>query len=200
MKKHVTILEKASLGSKVVSFFMNYLIGRKTNYISNNISSPIFEVNVSVGQGSALSPILLALYLSSFLYILEKCLKNLNIPISIISFVDDSLIIFQNKSIDVSNSHLFCSYNVLTKLLDKFGLIIKHSKTEIFHFNRLHRFFNPPPLDLSTIGGPTLCPKDSWKYLGFIFDRKLTFHQHINYYSNKAISTVKCMKLLGNLS
>jgi len=41
--------------------------------------------------------------------------------------------------------------------------------------------------------------KDTWKYLGFIFDRKLLFHQHIDYYSNKAISTVKCMKILGNL-
>ena len=194
------ILEKAGLNSKVVSFFMDYLIGRKTNYTWNDISSSTFEVNVGVGQGSALSPILSALYLSLFLYILEKCLKNLNIPVSIISFVDDSLIISQNKSIDISNLHLFCSYNVLTKLLDEFGLIIEHSKTEIFHFNRSHGFFNPPPLDLSTIGGLTLHPKDSWKYLGFIFDRKLTFHQHINYYLNKAISIVKCMKLLGNSS
>jgi len=83
---------------------------------------------------------------------------------------------------------------------NKFGLIIEYSKTEIFHFNRLHGFFNSSLLDLSTIRGPTLHPKNLWKYLGFIFDRKLTFHQHINYYSNKAISIVKYMKLLGNLS
>ena len=145
----------------MVSFFADYLIWRKTNYTWNDISSPNFEVNVGVGQGSTLSSILLALYLSPFLYILEKCLKNLNIPISIMSFVDDSLIISQNKLIDISNSHLFCSYNVLTKLLDKFSLIIEHSKTEIFYFNRSHGFFNPPPLDLSTIRGPTLHSKDS---------------------------------------
>jgi len=60
--------------------------------------------------------------------------------------------------------------------------------------------FNPPPLDLSPLGGPILHPKSSWKYLGFIFDQKLAFHQHIDFYSNKAISTVKCMKLLGNLT
>jgi len=150
---------------------------------------------VGVGQGSA---ILSALYLSPLLYILEKCLKILNIPISLLSFVDDSLFISQNKSIDVSNSQLFCSYNVLSGLLDKFGLNIEHSKTETFHFNRSYGMFNPPPLDLSPLGGPILCPKNSWKYLGFIFDWKLTFHQHIDFYSNKAISTVKCMKLLGN--
>ena len=194
------ILEKAGLEPKVVSFFTDYLVKRKTNYNWNELSSPIFKVNVGVGQGSALSPILSALYLSLFLYILEKRLKNLKIPISFIFFVDDGLIIAQNKSIVTSNSQLFCGYNILSKLLDKFGLIVEHSKTDIFHFNRSHGVFNPPLLDLSSIGGPILKPKDSWKYLGFIFNRKLNFHQHIDFYLNKAISTVKCMKLLGNLS
>jgi len=113
----------------------------------------MFDVNVGVGQGSALSPILSALYLTLFLYILENWLKNLKIPISILSFVDDRLIIAQNKSFNISNSHLFCSYNVLSKLLDSFGLVIEHSKTEIFHFNRSQGFFNPSPLDLFLLGG-----------------------------------------------
>ena len=158
------------------------------------------DVNVGVGQGSALSPILSSLYLSSFLYILENRLKNLKISASILSFVDDGLIIAQNKSFNISNSHLFCSYNVLSKLLDSFGLVIEQLKTENFHFSRSQGFFNPPPLDLSLLGGPLLQPKDTWKYLGFIFNRKLTFHKHIDHYTNKAISTIKCMKLLGNLS
>ena len=112
--------------------------------------------------------------------------------------MDDGLFIFQNKLIDISNSHFFCSYNVMTKLLDKFSLIVEHSKTEVFHFNKSHSLFNSLSLDLSSIGDPVLIPKNSWKYLSFIFDRKLSFYQHINYYSNKAISIVKCMKLLGN--
>jgi len=194
------ILEKAGLEPRVSSFFANYLVKRKTNYIWNDLTSPNFEVNIGIGQGSVLSPILSALYLTPFLYILEKHFKILKIPIFILSFVDDSLIIAQNRSIDISNTHLFCSYNVLSKLLIDFGLVIEHGKTEVFHFNRSHGTFNPPPLDLSSIGGPSLCSKDTWKYLGFFFDQKLTFYQHIDYYSNKVMSTVKCMKLLGNLS
>jgi len=149
----ILILEKAGLNPKVTSFFVNYLVRRRTSYIWNDLSSPMFDVNVGVGQGSALSPILSALYLTLFLYILENWLKNLKIPISILSFVDDRLIIAQNKSFNISNSHLFCSYNVLSKLLDSFGLVIEHSKTEIFHFNRSQGFFNPSPLDLFLLGG-----------------------------------------------
>jgi len=119
-----------------MAFFANYLVQRRANYLWNDLSSPMFDVNVRVGQGFVLSSILSILYLSPLLYILENWLKNLKIPISILSFIDDGLFIGQNKSFDISNSHLFCSYNVLSKLLDSFGLVIEHSKTEIFHFNR----------------------------------------------------------------
>ena len=119
---------------------------------------------------------------------------------SIISFVDDGFFISQNKSLDISNSCLFCSYNVITKLLESFSLIVEHSKTEVFHFNRLQGSFNPPPLDLTPIGGSVLKPKYTWKYLGFIFNKKLSFYQHIDFYTNKAMSMVKCMKILENLS
>jgi len=139
-------LMKAGLNPKVISFFEDFLVRRKTNYMWNEFSSPMYKVNVGVGQGFALSPILSALYLSPLLYI------------------------SQNKSIDVSNSQLFCSYNILSGLLDKFGLNIKHSKTEMFHFNRSHGMFNHSSLDLSPLEGLILHPKNSWKYLGFIFD------------------------------
>ena len=94
-------LAKVGLNPKVIFFFKDFLVKRKTNYTWNEFFSPTFEVNVGVGQGSALSPILSALYLSSLLYILEKQLKTLNIPISLLYFVDDGLFISQNKSIDV---------------------------------------------------------------------------------------------------
>ena len=152
----VLILEKAGLDPKVSAFFANYLIQRSTTYLWNNLSFPLLEVNVGIGQGSTLSSILSSLYLSPLLYILENRLKNLNIPVSILSFVDNGLLIAQNKSFIISNSNLFCSYNILSKLLDSFGLAIKHSKTETFHFSRSQNAFNPHPLDLSILGGPIL--------------------------------------------
>jgi len=142
----------------------------------------------------------LALYLALFLYILEKYLKNLDLKISILSFVNDSLLITQSKSFQTSNAHLFSSYNVAFYFLSKFGLVVEHSKTEVFHFSRSQGAFSPPPLDLSPLDGPILYPKDTCRYLGFIFNRKLLFHQYIDFYTNKAISTVKCMKILSNLT
>jgi len=69
-------LEKVGLNPKVTSFFADFLVRRKTNCMWNDFSFLMYEVNVGVGQESALSPILSALYLSPFLYILEKHLKT----------------------------------------------------------------------------------------------------------------------------
>ena len=49
----------------IISFFSNYFVNRRTNYSWNNFISPVFGVNIGVGQGSALSPILSVLYLLS---------------------------------------------------------------------------------------------------------------------------------------
>ena len=192
------ILGKAGFELRVVNFFSNYLVNRKTKYFWNNFSSSLFDIRIEMGQGLALSPILSALYLSLFLHILEKYSKNLDLKFSILSFVDDGLLIMQSKSFQVSNTQLFSSYNIASKLLSKFCLLVEYSKTEICHFFRSQGTFNPPPFNSSPIGSFSPIPKDIWRYLGFIFDRKLCFCQHIDFYANKAISTVKCIKILGN--
>jgi len=65
--------------------------------------------------------------------------------------------LFHRKSlIKKSNAFLFCSYNIISSLFDQFGLTIEHGKSEVFHFSRLTRNFNPPPLDCSLLGGPIL--------------------------------------------
>jgi len=89
------ILNKASFDSRISSFFSNYLIDRKTQYIWNNFISSFFRADIGVGQGSSLSPILSALYIAPIFYISEKRTKNLlhNIPISTLSFVKNSLFI-----------------------------------------------------------------------------------------------------------
>ena len=155
------ILRKACFDLKIVQFFSNYLVCRKIQYFWNDFSSSLFNVDVGVGQGSTLSSILSTLYLVPFLHIFEKCIKNLKIPVSMLLFVDHGLLIAQSKSFSLSNALLFSSYNIVSNFLLKFSLIIEHFKTEIFHFSRSCGTFNPFPLDLSSLEGYTLHPKNT---------------------------------------
>jgi len=76
--------------------------------------------------------------------------------------------------------------------------MIEHNKSEVFYFSRVTKNYKPLPLDLGSLEGYLFQPKEKWRYLGFIFDRKLTFHQHIHFYINKVLSTIKDMKMLEN--
>jgi len=158
-------MEKTGFDLKISKFFSDYLVSRKTQYTWNNFSSPFFDVNVGVGQGSALSPILSALYLSFLFHIFKKQVKNLKIPVSLLYFVDDRLFISQRKYFEKTNLVLFCNYNIFSSLLNYFSLTIEHSKTEVFHFTRFQGAFNLPLLNLSSIRGPNLIPNshgDIW--------------------------------------
>ena len=152
-------------------------------------------------QGFVLSTVLSVLYITSIFYIFEKRTQNLLSLIFVLffSFVDDRFFIFQEKSFEKSNANLFCSYSIVSFLFEQFGFSIKYNKSEVFHFSRSTTNFNSFLFDLESLGGFFLYPKEKWRYFGFIFDRKLTFYQHIHFYSNKILSMVKDMKMLGNL-
>jgi len=112
-----------------------------------------------VEQGSVLSPILSTLYISSIFHIFERRSKNLTILVLFLSFIDNGLLISQEKSFEKTNALLYCSYNIISSLFNQFDLVIEYGKSKIFHFSRFHRIFNSPSLNLSLLGGPILHPK-----------------------------------------
>ena len=146
-----------------------------------------------------MSPILSALYIASLIHIFEHRAQALNLDTCILLFVDDGLLIFQRKTYNKMLPELYSSYRVVTDLIVTFGLVMEHDKSEIFHFSRAHNDSNPE-LDLSAIGASTLKPKTYWRYLGFYFDQCLSFKEHVQYYSTKALSMMKVMGMLGNSS
>jgi len=89
-----------------------------------------------VGQESALLSFLSALYIISFFHTFEKRTKNLliSIPVSILLFVDDGLLILQEKCYKKLNVSLFRSYSIIFSLFSQFGLVIEHNKSEVSYF------------------------------------------------------------------
>jgi len=109
-------------------------------------------------QGFALSFILSLLYITSLIHIFELRAQDFNLNISILLFVDNSLLISQGKTYDTALPELYSSYRVVTDLMVSFGLVMEHDKSEIFYFFRVHNN-STPKLDLLAIGASTLKPK-----------------------------------------
>jgi hypothetical protein len=86
-------------------------------------------------------------------------------------------------------------YWVINNILLEFRLVLEHDKSEVFHFTRTRKDISPP-LDLGN--NILLTPKIYWHYLGFFFDKMLSFKEHVHFYSTKVFSTVLAMRMLGN--
>ncbi|KAJ2923683.1 hypothetical protein H1R20_g13407, partial [Candolleomyces eurysporus] len=126
--------------------------------------------------------------------------RSAGLGCTLISYVDDGDIIVQSSEIDTNCVMLRHAYGIVFDLFTKSGLALEHNKTELFHFTRARTGFNRS-LDLGYepyTGDNPLKPKTYWRYLGFYFDRKLTFQEHVRYYSTKALTTVMAMRMLGN--
>jgi len=88
-----SILRHFCFANCIVDFFSNYLIDRSTQYSWNSFLSGVCDVDVGIEQGSALSSILSALYITSLICIFEYRAQALHLNTSILSFVDDGLLI-----------------------------------------------------------------------------------------------------------
>ncbi|CAA7270141.1 unnamed protein product [Cyclocybe aegerita] len=117
-----------------------------------------------------------------------------------LSFMDDGTILAQSKQLDDNNVGLWKAYKIIYLLFVAFALILEHDKTKLFHFSHRCDAYNPS-LDLGYAphtGNTPLKPKTYWRYLGFYFDCRLTFHEHVRYYATKAFTTVQAMRMLRN--
>ncbi|CAA7264656.1 unnamed protein product [Cyclocybe aegerita] len=153
---------------------------------------------MGVGQGSALSPVISGLFIAPVMKLFY--IKAVPLNTMLLSFVDDGTILAQSKQLDDNNVGLHKAYKIIYLLFVAFTLVLEHDKTKLFHFSCRHDTYNPL-LDLGYAlhtGDTPLKPKIYWRYLGFYFDRGLTFHEHVRYYATKAFTTVQAMCMLGN--
>ncbi|KAJ3558029.1 hypothetical protein NP233_g11592 [Leucocoprinus birnbaumii] len=159
------------------------ILAKGTRYLWNSFSSDLRLTDVGMGQGSALSPVLSALYLAPVIQLFER--RAVHVGCDVLSYVNDSTLIVQHKRLEDNLLPLF----------------MEHNKSELFHFTRQCDNASPPiVLDFeSFMAASPLKPKTFWRYLGFYFDWTLSFREHVRYYSTKAISTVHAMGMLGNL-
>ncbi|KAJ3560736.1 hypothetical protein NP233_g10643 [Leucocoprinus birnbaumii] len=192
----VTILRCQGFPALIADFFSDYLVGRSTQFLWNSFLSYACDANVGMGQGSTLSPILSALYIVPLMFIFDHQALAAKLDTSLLSFVDDRLIISQG-SYDVTLPRLKAAYRIMSMLMPAFGLVMEHDKSKIFHFSCVHLDSNPD-LDLTNLGANYLIPKNVWRYLGFYFDRWLSFKEHVRSYATKALTMVKAMSMLGN--
>ena len=192
-------MARYGFASRLVTFFRDYLAGRRSCFRWGNAVSPWFDLPaVGAGQGSALSPVLTNIYISPALHVLSPP-RATQSSSAIQFYVDDGLWIVTTPSIAENCRILQEKHRDTSTVLARLGLVTEDDKSELMHF-ACTCLARSQDMRLPLVLSPTLSiePSDVWRYLGFRLDSKLTFRAHVAHFAERATTTISAMLMLGN--
>ena len=145
---------------------------------------------MGVPQGSILSPTCFNIKINSIV----KAIRD-NIMSSL--YVDDFLMAFKSKQMSTIERQLQLNLNKLHKWAQQNGFKFSKSKTVCMHFCHL-RSYHPEPI--LTIDNTNIKVVGQNKFLGVLFDSRLSFIPHINALKVKGLKSLNLLKVVSRLS
>ena len=176
------------------------LKGRLPHFIDNFLSNRNFKVRVGttlsdlqgqeegVPQGSILSVTLFSIKINNIV-------KTLNPGVDCSLYVDDFLICYRSKHMHTIERQLQQCLNKIQKWALENGFKFSKTKTQCMHFCQLRGLHNDPVLKLDGVEIPVV---DQYKFLGVIFDRKLSFIPYINYLKAKCHKALQLLRVVAH--
>ena len=176
------------------------LKGRLPHFIDNFLSNRNFKVRVGttlsdlqgqeegVPQGSILSVTLFSIKINNIV-------KTLNPGVDCSLYVDDFLICYRSKHMHTIERQLQQCLNKIQKWALENGFKFSKTKTQCMHFCQLRGLHNDPVLKLDGVEIPVV---EQYKFLGIIFDKKLSFIPHINYLKVKCHKALQLLRVVAH--
>ena len=172
-----------------LKLFSNYLNNRKQFVQINGHSSTLKTIDIGIGQGTSLGPLLFLIYIND--------LPNISKHFRTILYADDSTLTFRGDSI--------CGLNdVCNRELDKFfdwtnsnKLTVNIDKT---YFNIVSNNLNITPSSFNLcLNGRVLERRSSVMFLGVVLDERLKFDLHVTHISSKISKSIGVLYKLKSL-
>ncbi|KAK7867868.1 hypothetical protein R5R35_008617 [Gryllus longicercus] len=172
--------------------------GYLPKFISSFLSTRSFRVRVGqsisescvlengVPQGSPLSGTL-------FIIAINRMFDGIEASIGKCMYVDDIAIFYSAKSLGMVKFKMQNAINKLVQNAKNIGFSFTAAKTKCVHFSRKRKSYRDPEL---TLNGVQLTYNETAKFLGLIFDRHLTWKQHIEYTLRRcktALNVIRCI-------
>ena len=183
-------LHDLGLKGRLPIFIQSFLEDRTMQVRVGSTLSDLYDQEQGVPQGSILSTTLFNIKINNIV----TCLDN---KTDGSLFLDDFGICFRSKNMRTIERHLQQCINRIEDWATNNGFKFSKSKTQCVHFCKLRKVHNDPVLYL--YGSPIPVVEES-KFLGVIFDRKLSFIPHIRYIKAKCLKALNILKVLSNTS
>ena len=183
-------IHKLGLRGRLPTFIENFLADRTMQVRVGSSLSDYCDQEQGVSQGGVLSTTLFSIKINDIV----KCLGNLT---DCSLYVDDFCICYRSKSMATIERQLQQNSNKIENWATSNGFKFSKSKTQCVHFCQLRKQHDDPVLHL--YGSPIPVIEES-KFLGILFDRKLSFIPHIKYLKAKCLKALNLLKVLSHTS
>ena len=181
-------LHELGLKGRLPVFIKSFLADRSMQVRVGSTLSDQFEQAQGVPQGSILSTTLFNIKINNIVNCLDPKTEGS-------LYVDDFCICYRSKSMRTIERHLQQCLNKIENWALFNGFKFSKSKTQCVHFCQLRKLHDNSQLYLY---GSLIPVVDEAKFLGVIFDRKLSFIPHIKYLKAKCLKALNLLKVLSH--
>ena len=183
-------LAEWGIGGHMFNFIKDFLSERTLKVrIGSTFSSEYFQEE-GIPQGSVLSPTL-------FNIAVNGLLETVPIGVSGQAFADDFMVMCSRSTATEACRKIQTAINAASRWAASRGFKFSAEKTKAIRFTRTRRQEEVPTLVLE---GSILIYEDQIKYLGMIFDKKLTFSPHIKDLVVNVKQRCNILKVVSNLN
>jgi len=182
-------LQEAGLKGLLPNFVRHFLEERRFSVRLGDTKSDEYQQEMGVPQGSILSPVLFNLKINKIV----ECLSD-NVNSSL--YVDDFLISYSGANKPTVERKIQGCLKKLETWCSENGFKFSESKTICVHFHNKRREQPEPDLRLNN---KTITVKKEAKFLGLIFDQKLTFRPHIKYLKERCKKALNLIRVVASM-
>ena len=153
--------------------------------VGDTLSNP-HKQEMGVPQGSILSVTLFSVKINNIV-------KSVCPGVECFLYVDDFCICYRSKHMHTIERQLQQVLNYLSKWSNENGFKFSKTKTKCMHFCQSRKLHLDPEL---TLDGVQIEVVPKFKFLGLLFDSKLSFIPHINNLSNKCHKALNLLRVV----
>jgi hypothetical protein len=169
-------LFKFNFPTNIITFISSFLSQRKFRVsVEGEMSTPRY-MQAGVPQGSVLSPTLYNLYINDTPHI-----SSANLAL----FADDTCLHTTGRKKGYVLRKIQRGLDTMAAWCERWNIKINEDKTRAIYFSRRRG----PPDSLLTLNGRNIPLVNNIKYLGVIFDKRMTWRLHIEVIEDKAFRT-----------
>ena len=188
---HPILMEKLKyygIQGTALKLFESYLSNRRQLIDFDTNFSDELPIQMGVPQGSILGPLLFIIYMNDFHQSTTKFKP--------IIYADDTTLVASLDAFNCTGELINTEVNKVTSWLSANKLSLNVNKTKAMVFSPTQRNFIKPDIK---INDTVLEYVDSFNYLGIIFDKNLSWKNHIDHIIKKISKTIGIMKRLKHV-